>query len=441
MKFKLVRLAILTIIFLFGAFSLVAQTSLSAQTGAPRVDVLQIKGVINPVLAEYIQRGIEDSEKSGATVCVIQMDTPGGLDTAMRDIVQSITNAEVPVVVYVSPSGGRAASAGVFITLSAHVAAMSPNTAIGAAHPVAMGEQEISDDMMEKVVNDAAAYIRSIAASHGRNADWAESAVRESVSITETEALELNVIDMIAPTLEDLLVQLNGMSVTLIDGSTITINTESAAVNRFEMSWIQSFLFAISDPNIALILLSIGSLGIIAEIFNPGLIFPGVIGAISLLLAFYSLGTLPVNWTGVLLIILAFGLFVAEFFTSSFGLLLGGGLAAFILGALMLFQGASPIFQVDWWVIVLLALLIGGFVAFAALFIVKTYRRKATTGKEDLIGRTAVVRRKLNPEGTVYLNGELWNAISKSGNITPGEEVIVTHVNGLKLSVTKKAKE
>jgi len=432
---KIFRLAVFICIFLIGA------VSLAAQTGSPRVDVLHINGAINPVLADYISRGIEESERNQSAACVIQMDTPGGLDSAMREIVQSITNARIPVIVYVSPSGGRAASAGVFITLSAHVAAMSPNTAIGAAHPVALGEQEISEDMLEKVVNDAAAYIRSIAESHGRNADWAEKAVRESVSITETEALNLNVIDIVAPTLDNLLDSIDGRNVTLIDGTTVTLRTANAPVNDLDMNWIEGFLYAIADPNIAYILLSIGSLGIMAEIFNPGLIFPGVIGAISLLLAFYSLGTLPVNWTGVLLIILAFGLFIAEFFTSTFGLLFGGGLVAFILGSLILFQGASPMFQVDWWIIALVIILIGGFVAFAVLRIASTYRRKATTGREDLLGRTAEVRRKLNPEGTVFLEGELWNAVSNSGLIETGEEVVVVKVNGLKLTVTKKAKE
>jgi membrane-bound serine protease (ClpP class) len=369
------------------------------------------------------------------------MDTPGGLDSAMRDIVQSIVNAQVPVVVYVSPSGARAASAGVFITMSAHVAAMSTNTAIGAAHPVDISGGDISSDMAEKVVNDAAAYIRSIAESRGRNADWAEKAVRESVSITETEALNQNVIDLVAPTLEDLLTQLNGRTVTLIDGSQVTLNTASASVNQTGMSWVQDFLYAISDPNIAYILLSIGSLGIMAEIFNPGLIFPGIIGAISLLLAFYSLGTLPVNWTGVLLIVLAFGLFIAEFFTSGFGLLFGGGLVALVIGSLILFQGGAPLFQVDWWLIILVVALIAAFVAFAALKVAGSYRRQATTGREDLMGKRAVVRQRLDPEGTVFYKGELWNAISDSGIINPGEEVIISQVDGLTLKVTKKTKE
>jgi len=415
--------------------------SLTVQAQAPSVTVLEVKGAINPVLADFIKNGIEESAEKGDAVCIIRMDTPGGLDTAMRDIVQSITNARVPVVVYVAPSGARAASAGVFITMSAHVAAMAPNTAIGAAHPVAVGGEEIDETMEEKVVNDAAAYIRSIAESRGRNADWAEQAVRESVSITEAEALEMNVIDLTASTLDDLLSQLNGRTVTLIDGSTVTLNTAGAVVNETEMNWIQDFLYAISDPTIAYILLSIGSLGIMAEIFNPGLIFPGIIGAISLLLAFYSLGTLPVNWTGVLLIILAFGLFIAEFFTSGFGLLFGGGLVALIIGSLILFQGGAPVFQIDWWAIFAVIIIVAAFVAFAAFKVAGTHRRQASTGREDLIGKKAVVRQALGPEGTVFYKGELWSAVSESGTISPGEEVIITGVDGLTLTVIKKEKE
>ena len=433
--FKYIRLAV------FMALLAVGLLSLTVQAQAPSVTVLEVKGAINPVLADFIKNGIEESAEKGDAVCIIRMDTPGGLDTAMRDIVQSITNARVPVVVYVAPSGARAASAGVFITMSAHVAVMAPNTAIGAAHPVAVGGEEIDETMEEKVVNDAAAYIRSIAESRGRNADWAEQAVRESVSITEAEALEMNVIDLTASTLDDLLSQLNGRTVTLIDGSTVTLNTAGAVVNETEMNWIQDFLYAISDPTIAYILLSIGSLGIMAEIFNPGLIFPGIIGAISLLLAFYSLGTLPVNWTGVLLIILAFGLFIAEFFTSGFGLLFGGGLVALIIGSLILFQGGAPVFQIDWWAIFAVIIIVAAFVAFAAFKVAGTHRRQASTGREDLIGKKAVVRQALGPEGTVFYKGELWSAVSESGTISPGEEVIITGVDGLTLTVIKKEKE
>ncbi|MBN1190484.1 MAG: nodulation protein NfeD [Dehalococcoidales bacterium] len=437
---KFIRLTIFVLIFLCGTVSLAASPS------APRVTVLTVKGTVNPVMADYIQRGIDESVEKGSQACIICMDTPGGLDTAMRDIVQSILNARVPVVVYVSPPGARAASAGVFITMAAHVAVMAPNTAIGAAHPVSIGEegeQQMSEEMSDKVTNDAAAYIRSIAATRGRNADWAEKAVRQSVSLTEVEALQENVIDIISPTMEDLLVQLDGRIITLVDGSTVTLQTASADTASLNMNWVEDLLFTLTNPNIAYILLSIGSLGIMAEIFNPGLIFPGIIGAISLLMAFYSLGMLPVNWTGVLLILLAFGFFIAEFFTSSFGLLLGGGIVSFIIGSMILFKGGSALYQVqvDWWLIALVVIIVAGFVAFAVFKIVGTYHRQASTGREDLIGKTGTVRKTLDPEGTVFFQGEFWTAISNSGKINTGEEVIITRIDGLKLTVIKKEKE
>ena len=436
---KIIRSALFLILFLLGAMSLVVHAD------APRVTVLEAKGVINPVLADYIKSGIEEAEKNNSIACIIQMDTPGGLDSAMRDIVQTILDSKVPVIVYVSPAGARAASAGVFITMASHISAMAPGTAIGAAHPVAIdssgGEQQLSDEMTQKVTNDAAAYIRGIAASRGRNADWAEKAVRESVSLNETEALQQNVIDLVSPTLDDLLVKLNGKTVSLINGTTVTLNTLEAELDYRDMTWIEDFLYAISNPNIAYILLSIGSLGIMAEIFNPGLFFPGIIGAISLLLAFYSLGMMPVNWTGVLLILLAFGLFTAEFFTPGFGILFGGGLISLIIGSLILFKGGAPVFVIDWWVIALVIIVVGGFVVFAVFQIVGSYRRQASTGKEDLLGKTVEVKERLQPEGTVFYEGELWRAISASGNIEPGEEVVITKVTGLKLTVAKKTKE
>lgn len=436
--FRIIRSAIFIVIFLAGCLSVIVQAD------SPHVTVLEVKGTVNPVLADYIKNGIAQAEKSGAKACIIQIDTPGGLDSAMRDICQGILNAKVPVIVYVSPPGARAASAGVFITMSAHVAAMAPNTAIGAAHPVSLGEggeQQMSAEMTEKVVNDAAAYIRGIADSKGRNADWAEKAVRESVSITSNEALSMKVVDIVAPTLDDLLKQVDGRSIKMIDGTTISLQTQSAEVQIYRMDWTLGFLNAISDPTIAYILLSIGSLGIMAEIFSPGLIFPGIIGAVSLLMAFYSLGVLSVNWAGVLLIILAFGLFIAEFFTPGFGLLFGGGIVSFIIGSLILFKGGSPVYQIDWWLIAVIIIILGGFVAFAATSVVKTYKKHASTGKEDLIGNIALVKEVLAPEGTVLFQGELWAALSESGNIEIGEEVLISRVDGLKLIVTKKGKE
>ena len=435
-------LRIIRIILLLGLL-IVAGTAVGAQAAAPTVAVLKIDGVINPVLADYIERGIEDAEDSNATVCIIQMDTPGGLDTAMRDIVQAIVNARIPVVVYVSPSGARAASAGVFITMAAHVAVMAPNTAIGAASPVSLGpegEQQMSETMKEKVLNDAAAYIRSIAEAHGRNMEWAEEAVREAVSATEQEALELNVIDMIAADFDSLIAQLDGREVTLLDGRVVTIDTQGATIQDVNMSTIENFLYAISDPNIAFLLLSLATLGIFMEIMNPGLIFPGVVGAICGLLAFYSLGQLPVNIAGVLLIVLAFGLFVAEVFTTSFGLLTGGGVIALVLGALILFPLGSP-FSIDPVLIGLIVVIIVIFFVFVINRIIRAHRRQPATGREEFIGKTAVVKVALNPEGTVLFKGEHWTTISDEGRVKSGEEVIITKYEDLKLHVRRKAKK
>jgi len=417
-----------------------ASITIEAEAASSRIDVLHANGVINPVLADYIERGIEQAEDNNVIAVIIQMDTPGGLDTSMRDIVKDIVNARVPVVVYVSPSGARAASAGVFITMAAHVAVMAPNTAMGAAHPVSIGtegEEGMSETMEEKVVNDAAAYIRSIAEAHGRNMEWAEQAVRESVSATEQEALEFNVIDMVAADLDSLVAQLDGRQVIMLGGSVVTLDTQGATINHINMNAMEDFLYAISDPNIALILLSLASLGIMAEIFNPGLIFPGVLGAISGLLAFYSLGMLPVNYAGVLLVVLAFGLFVAEVFTTTFGLFTAGGITSLVIGSLILFKG-GPLFQVSPWLIAAIAIIVVALFALVINRVIRAHHRQASTGREELVGKTAVVKVALEPEGTVFYKGERWAAISDKDRVEPGETVIVTKVDGLKLYVTKK---
>ena len=433
--FKKIRLIILLSLLICSAIATQVQADSST------IYVLRVEGTINPILVDYIERGIDQAEENNATACIIQLDTPGGLDTAMRDIVKEIVNAQVPVVVYVSPSGARAASAGVFITIAAHVASMAPNTSIGAAHPVSIGaegEQQVSETMEEKVVNDAAAYIRSIAEAHGRNMEWAEKAVRESVSATEQEALELNVIDMVAPNLDALISQLDGREVNLLDGRVVTLKTHGATIRNVDMSTIEDFLYTIADPNIAYILLSLAMLGIFVEITNPGLIFPGVVGAICLLMAFYALGMLPVNYAGVLLIVLAFGLFVAEVFTATFGLFTAGGVTALVIGSLILFKGGSTLFQVSPWLIAGVTIFIGGLFAFVVNRVIHAHRKQASTGREELIGKKAIVKVALQPEGTVFLKGERWIAVSKEGPVKPGEEVIITGVDGLTLQVTKQ---
>jgi len=406
------------------------------QAATSRIDVLQVEGSINPVLVDYIERGIDQAEEDGAIACIIQMDTPGGLDTSMRDIVKEIVSAKVPVVIYVSPSGSRAASAGVFITMAAHIAVMAPNTAIGAAHPVAI-EGELPEGMEEKVVNDAAAYIRSIAEAHGRNMEWAERAVRESVSATEEEALELNVIDMVAFDLDSLVSQLDGWQVTMLDGTVVTLHTQGATINHIKMSWVEGFLYAIADPNIAYILYTLALLGLMVEITTPGIGVPGIAGGICFILAFYSLGLLPVNYAGVVLIVLAFGLFIAEVFTPTFGLFTAGGITSLVIGSLILFRG-GPAMRVS------IPLIIGVTIVIAALFgfviqrALRAHRRQATTGREELVGKSAIVKVTLEPQGTILHEGELWTAVLDEGRAESGEEVIITKFDGLKLYVTKK---
>ena len=370
---------------------------------------------------------------------IIRMDTPGGLLSSTEEIVIDIMNAKVPVIVYVSPKGAWAASAGVFITLSSHIAAMTPGTTIGAAHPVSAGDDELSEDELEKITNFSAKWIQTIAEERGRNMEEAQLAVTESKSFTDVEALELNLIDIRPETLEELISQIDGWQVQMPDGSTVIISTQGAAVREVNMSGIESFLFAISDPNIAYILLSLAILGITVEIFNPGLIFPGIAGAIAGLLAFYSLGMLPVNYAGILLILLAFGLFVAEVFTPTFGLLTAGGITSLVIGSLILFKG-GPLFRVDIWLIVLVAVLFATFLAFVVNRVFSAHKRQAVTGREEFPGKIAVVRSPLDPEGTVFYEGELWTAILDEGYAAAEEEVIINRFDNLKLYVSKKEK-
>lgn len=424
----------LFLIFL-GLSLLLISGEVSAQSS--QVDVLKVKGAITPVLAGYIDRGIELAEEHGATACIIEMDTPGGLDSAMRDIVQHILEADVPVVIYM-PTGARAASAGAFITLAAHVAVMAPATEIGAAHPVAIGEDGMDETMEEKVVNDAVAYIRSIAETRGRNADWAEAAVRESKSSPASEALELGVIDFMADNMDDLLAQLDGWQVTLLSGEVVTLETEGANINYTGMGSIERFLFAITDPNIAYILLSLGMLGIMLELFSPGTIFPGVVGAICLLLSFYGLGMLPVNYVGIILIVLAFGLFIAEMFTATNGLLSLGGIASLAIGSMVLMT--NPLFRINPVLIAGVVIAITAFFVFVIASVLRTHRTRQQTGRDAMVDKVAVARTSLDPKGRVFVHGELWEATVDEGKVEPGEEVVITKVDGLRLVVTRKNK-
>jgi len=404
------------------------------------VEVLTVDGTILPVIADYIDRGISQAEKDGATVCIIELDTPGGLLDSTEKIVQKIMNANVPIVVYVSPKAAWAASAGTFITLSAHIAAMTPGTTIGAAHPVSAGGEEIPEDQMKKIVEFSAKWMRTIAEERGRNMEEAELAVTESKSFTDVDALEYNLINLRADNLESLISQIDGWEVTLTSGEEVIIDTADYVQTRNEMNAIEKFLQTISDPNIAYILFTLATIGLITEISNPGMVFPGVAGGISLFLAFYSLGVLDAYWGGIALIVLAVGLFIAEYFTTSFGLLTAGGIISLVIGSLILFS-YSPGIAVDKRLIAGVAVGFTAFAIFVVGAIIRGQRRRKATGAEGMIGKMAIAKTPLDPTGTVLTHGELWTAASEGGRVAPGEEVIITKVEALKLWVTKKLKE
>ena len=403
------------------------------------VHVHVVEGIINPVVVEYMSQGIEQAEADNASAVVFQLDTPGGLVESTRLIVKAILNANVPVVVYVSPSGARAASAGTFITIAGHVAAMAPGTNIGAAHPVSGGGSDIEGDMRTKVENDLAAFARSIANQRQKNADWAEEAVRESVSITETRALEINVIDIVAEDVADLLAQLDGHQVE-VSGETVTLQTADATMVAKQMSWRQRVLAVISHPQFALMLLSLGSLGLMIELYNPGLIFPGVIGAISLLLAFYSLQTLPINYAGLLLIGLGMVMFILEASVASFGMLTLGGAVAMFLGALMLIDSPEEYLRIPLSTIIVVVGTTAALFTFIIGAAVRGFRNRPVTGSEGMIGEVGTVFARLAPTGTVQLRGSLWSARSAS-DIEVGETVRIVEVDGLKLTVEKTKEE
>jgi membrane-bound serine protease (ClpP class) len=414
--------------------------SLLAAAGPTNVEVLTVDGTIVPVIADYIDRGISQAEENDATVCIIELDTPGGLLDSTENIVQKIMNADIPIVVYVSPKGAWAASAGTFITLSGHIAAMTPGTTIGAAHPVSAGGEEIPEDQMKKIVEFSAKWMRTIAEERGRNMEEAELAVTESKSFTDVDALENNLIDLRADNLDDLISQINGWNVTLANGQEAVIDTTDYSTSRNEMNAVERFLQTISDPNIAYILFTLATIGLITEISNPGLVFPGVAGGISLFLAFYSLGVLDAYWGGIALMLLAVGLFIAEYFTTSFGLFTTGGVVSLVAGSLILFSH-SPGVEVDKGLIAGVTVGVTAFAIFVIGAIVRGQRRRKATGAEGMIGKTAIARTPIDPTGTVRAEGELWAASSEGGKVVPGEQVIITKVEGLRLWVAKKSKE
>ncbi len=407
----------------------------STQAAGRAFYVATVADPIGPGIADFIVQGVEKAEKNEAGCFILQLDTPGGLVESMRDIVSAFLNTEVPVVVYVSPQGARAASAGAFIVISADIAAMAPGTHIGAAHPVAAGGKEMDETLSDKIVNDLAALAKTVAEKRGRNIQWAEKAVRESVSVTETEALEKNVIDLTATDINDLIRQINGLNVA---GKGILRLDASRRVNVKE-TLRTKVLKIISDPNIAYILLMLGLAGIYFELANPGAVLPGVVGGISLILAFFALQTLPVDVAGVLLILAALVFFLLEIKIASYGMLSLAGVASFLLGSLMLFETPSQL-EVSLSVVLPTALLACGFFVVVAALVFKAQRAKPTTGSGGLVGEIGVARTDINPSGKVFVHGELWRAVTDNP-VKNGEPVRVIAVNRLVLTVTPMQKD
>ncbi len=407
-------------------------------TPSKRIYLIKVDSAITPVIAEYITKSIETASKSNAEAIIIELNTPGGLVDSMQEIVMKMMSSDVPVVVYVAPPGARAASAGVFITLAANIAAMAPTTHIGAAHPVTM-QGKMDKTMETKVVNDLAAMARSIAEKRGRNAKWAEEAVRKSVSITETEALKNRVIDLIAPDVPSLIKEISGRTINLLIGRK-TLNTEGAQVHEITMGFRYRILEIISNPNIAYILMILGFYGLYFELANPGAIFPGVAGAISLILAFYALHTLPINYAGLMLILLGVGLFIAEAFITSHGILGVGGAIAMAIGSVMLIESPSPYLRISWAVIVPVVALSAILFIITVTMAVRVHREKADTGKEGMIGLEGEAKTDIHAGGQVFVHGEYWSAWSEAP-IQKGERITVETVEGLKLKVRKAAEK
>lgn len=408
----------------------------ASASATKKIHLIEIDAPITPVIAEYIIRSLDRASKAGAEALILQLNTPGGLVDSTQQIVMAMMASEVPTVVYVAPSGGRAASAGVFITLAANIAAMAPTTHIGAAHPVQM-QGKMDETMEKKAVNDLAAMMRGIAEKRGRNAGWAEDAVRNSVSITETEALKNKVIDLVAPDITGLVNALDGRTVDVAIGKR-TLRTSGVEVEKVTMGFRDKLLGIIGNPNVAYILMILGFYGLYFELSNPGAIFPGVAGAICLILAFYALQTLPINYAGLMLIILAIALFIAEAFITSHGILGVGGTVAMLLGSVMLIDSPAPSLQISWAVIIPVVAMSALLFIITVTVAVRVHREKTDTGKEGLMGMQAEVKSELNPEGQVFVHGEYWNARSAEV-VRPGEKVTIVGIEGLTLIVKKSA--
>jgi membrane-bound serine protease (ClpP class) len=415
-----------------------------------RITLIEIDGTINPATVDYIRSGMESAKENSSEALIILLDTPGGLLTSTKEIVKALLNSPLPIIVYVYPSGATATSAGVFITLSANIAAMADGTSIGAAAPVLLGpggggqkskdeEKEKNGDdkkMSEKIENFASSFIESIAEKRGRNVKWAIDAVRSSASITATEALKKDVIDLISPNLNDLINEIDGREVTLPTGKRI-LNTKGAMVDRVNMNAKQRLIDILSTPDIAFLLISLGSLGLFIEFYNPGLIFPGVAGAICLLLGLVSLQILPFNYAGLALLTLSILLFIAEVYVTSYGLLAIGGILSFILGALLLFDTPESDVRVGFNVVIAAALAIGLFFIFVAYNLVKSQRSAISLGFEGLMGEVGVAVTTIENKGKIFIHGEYWDAESDE-TIREGEKIkVVEKISGFKLRVKK----
>lgn len=400
------------------------------------INLISINGAINPPVAGFIVEFIEKSEKENASALIILLDTPGGLDTSMREIVKGIMDSSVPVIVYVYPSGARAASAGSIILLSAHIAAMAPGTNVGAAHPVSIGKEKIDKEIMSKVVKDAEAYAKSIAMKRGRNVEWAAKAVRESASITAKDALEKNVIDVIAENIDKLIESIEGKEVETKKGK-VTIRLKGKKKVEYEMPFKYRFLSYISDPNVAYILMMIGLYGILFEIYSPGAIFPGVVGGICIILALYAFSTIPISYAGIFLILLGIVFFVLELKIVSHGVLGLAGIISLVIGSIMLIDLPYSVFSISWKSILTVVILTGLFFFGVLSYAIKAQLSKVKTGSEGLIGEEGEAKTDIFGKGKVFLHGELWNAISNEP-IKRGEKVVVDKVDGLMLIVKKK---
>jgi membrane-bound serine protease (ClpP class) len=421
-----VKTLLLRAFFLAIAAALVLCATASATTSRPRVLAVKFENDVNPVTQDYVNEQIDRANKEDYDAVVILLDTPGGLATSMKKIYTKELASEVPVIVYVAPPGARAASAGVWIGQAADILAMAPATNIGSSTPINVGGEDIQKDLRRKVVNDAAASLRELARTHDRNVRWADAAVRRGENLGATEALRQNVIDVMAPTLPALLDKIDGTK-TVPKG--IVLNTAGAEVTNVDMSVWQKILDTLIDPNLIVLFMSIGTLGIIVELWNPGLIFPGTVGAISLILGLFGLQVLPISAAGLLLMLLAFAFFAAEAFVPTHGAITVAGAVCFVIGALLLFEPAGDTYEVSVPAVIAIAATLAGLMALVAFKIVQVRRAPVVTGDSELLGQVGVVRKKLSPTGIVFVRGELWQARSHSGPIEPGTPVRIDRID------------